>query len=506
MWSALSLGKGGFLVNLAIKEVMIKVIVLGSAAAVLAGLGVVAEVTFDPLEQTQSASAHTGDLEEDDPECTNDTDDPTDGDDLVARDWTLTVGNVPPGVYITKVESHSGTDDSFPGTWSHSTWPDDQWVTRAVNQPVGTTHVTWTTFLPGTWTGKLPWEFSITTFSNGVKVYSDGRSEGKLTGDCYSPNPPSGTVTFKNTYCDALAPVGNSGNLTLNDDGTTAEAFLWNGTTWVSIGNLPAGDFGDALIDDFGYPAKIKVVLTGEDGTMLPDSEHTYPSAPKNAADCLTVIETPEEPPVVTPGCTEYVGDPRPAPGPNGVYDRPYDGPGDYTQTYTAPSGTTYAGGHTIVQFPVMVPPKLSSPSEDCPMTVTLIDPSVVQSVCLATDKPSAPTYTLASIIGVVYVKVVNGVETPISAGVAHTAIAGEVAVIKAKPLSSSYDLLNPDWSWPVNLPVALCDDELAFSGDVTTRILAVILAILMVIGVPLANARRYGRRFGMIGHRGIAS
>lgn len=151
---------------------MAHIALVATAAFALAGVGVALQampvVEIPVVTQVEEAEAHTGDVHAD-TQCIN-------GGQQKQTTFTLTVGNVPSGATIAKVETHTGPV-SFPNGWNRGTFPDNEWVTRYTNLPTLTVPPWTTPAFPGSTTGNGPWELVVTTFSNGVVVLSDTRAE-----------------------------------------------------------------------------------------------------------------------------------------------------------------------------------------------------------------------------------------------------------------------------------------------------------------------------------------
>lgn len=151
----------------------------------LAAFGAVLGLTTAMSLVALPAHGHTGDLKAA-AVCENGT---------YTVTFTLTLSNVPEGKTAT-VEARTGTD-SFHFNWDKGTWSD--WAIKASDVPSTESTVTWTTTLPGDTVGNGPWEYAVTTWSDGFFVESDTRVEG-LTGDCgpvVVPADPGATITGK---------------------------------------------------------------------------------------------------------------------------------------------------------------------------------------------------------------------------------------------------------------------------------------------------------------------
>lgn len=155
-------------------------------------LAMAVPLMFAPAVVTATAAhAHTSDIKAT-TACVNGTYEVT---------FTLTLAKVPEGATST-VEARTGTT-SFQNNWTKSTWND--WTPKAVNIPSTETIVTWKTLLPGTTTGNGPWEYAVTSWSDGVTpVKSDTRAEG-LTGACHKVVTP--TLEFTPGTCDTPGTV-----------------------------------------------------------------------------------------------------------------------------------------------------------------------------------------------------------------------------------------------------------------------------------------------------------
>jgi hypothetical protein len=184
------------------------------ASALLAG-SVITPITL--ATQAEPAHSHTADLKATSV-CIN-------GDHQVT--FTLTLANVPQGA-TAKVEVRTG-GQSFHHGWNKSTWSD--WTTKATNVPSTQSTVTWTTTLPGSTTGNGPWEYAVTTWSNGHVVKSDTRPEGLK--DC----GPSHEVTCDTAWYDTGGPLRNGEHINID---LRAEGKSFQANAYVDL-NHPTG-------------------------------------------------------------------------------------------------------------------------------------------------------------------------------------------------------------------------------------------------------------------------
>lgn len=175
----------------------------------LAFMAIVALVLGSVVFVAPAALAHTADIKAS-TDCVNGS---------YITTYTLTLSNVPSGATAI-VEARTGTT-SFQSGWSKSTWSD--WSTKASNVPSTQKTVTWTTTLPGTTKGNGPWEYAVTTWSNGHTVKSDTRAEG-LKGDCKPPF--NWDWTYPAPTCDGVTisfpadlPAGQQGIMEVNVTG-----------------------------------------------------------------------------------------------------------------------------------------------------------------------------------------------------------------------------------------------------------------------------------------------